>query len=321
MNMISTFGPRVCQQYTCFIVIKNICATFRSGIPVGIFTLVSSMACAEDKAFDAVEIKTHQVTESIYMLEGEGGNIGVCVGEDGVFVIDDQYAPLSAKIVKAISKISKKPVQFVVNTHHHRDHTDGNEKLADKGAVIVSHDNSRNRIEAYQLKKMAEEGLRTFPKKSLPVITFSESITFHYNDDTINIFHVAHAHTDGDLIIHFKQANVFHMGDVFVRYGFPFIDIAHGGNINGMISALERVSLLADDHTRFIPGHGEISTKKDLVYFKNGLIHLRDAVKNEIDKGKSKEEIIALNPIKKYVDEKADVRNIVSTIFESLKSD
>ena len=283
-----------------------------------VFLLATSTVYADDKEFDDVEIKTHKITDSIYMLEGKGGNIGVCAGEDGVFVIDDEFAPLTVKISKAIAKISNGPVRFVINTHYHHDHTGGNENFGRLGAAIISHDNSRKHIEADQFKIMADQGIEKFPVKSLPIITFSDSMTFYYNGDTINVFHVDNAHTDGDIIIHFKNADVFHMGDVFVRYGFPYIDIAHGGNINGMIHALEQVAVLADDKSVFIPGHGDIASKKDVIDFKNWLVNLRDAVKKEMDQGKSKEEIIALNPVKQYVDAKANIENIISTIFEGI---
>jgi glyoxylase-like metal-dependent hydrolase (beta-lactamase superfamily II) len=279
---------------------------------------IPSIAFSQQQSVDDVEIKTHKITDSLHMLEGRGGNIGVSVGEDGVFLIDDQFAPLTGKITKAIKKVSDKPVQFVINTHYHNDHVGGNENLGKKGAIIISHDNSRRYIEAGQLEKMAEESLEEFPVKSLPIITFSDSMTFHYNGETINVFHVDKAHTDGDIVIHFEKANVFHMGDVFVRYGFPYIDLAHGGSINGMINALEQLAVLVNDETVIIPGHGNISSGKDLAAFKDWLINLRDAVKKEMDKGKSKEEIIAQNPIKKHVDSKADVKGIIGVIFDSL---
>jgi len=277
----------------------------------------SFLSVAQD--FDSVQIETRKLTESIYMLEGSGGNIGVCIGEDGTFIIDDQFAPLTEKIRTAITKISTKPIQFVINTHYHHDHTGGNDNFGKSGSIIISHDNAREEIKADEFKRMEESGEEEFPMKMLPIVTFSKTMTLHYNGETINIFHVDNAHTDGDIIIHFIDANVFHMGDVFVRYGFPYIDMAHGGSIDGMIAALEKVIMMANENTKFIPGHGELGTKDDVVKFCNWLKELRSRVKKEMAAGKSKEEITELNPIKDLVTSDADIKGIVNTIYEGIR--
>ncbi|MBF88486.1 MAG: MBL fold metallo-hydrolase [Candidatus Marinimicrobia bacterium] len=264
-------------------------------IIIGFFS--SSLAMQN---FDAVEIKTTKLSDSIYMLEGNGGNIGLCVGNDGAFIIDDQFAPLTKKINKSISKITSKPVQFVVNTHWHYDHTDGNENFGKAGAIIVSHENSRKRLESKQYIELVGRYMEAYPKEGLPKITFKNSMTFHYNEETINIFHVDRAHTDGDAIIFFPKSNVLHMGDVFVRYVFPFIDEPNGGNINGMIRTLDKVAQLADGETKIIPGHGPISTKEDLLDYQNMLITIRNRVKVQVNLGKTLKEIIASNPTRGY---------------------
>ena len=179
--------------------------------------------------FDAIKIKTKKLSESIYMLEGSGGNIGVCIGEDGTFIIDDQFAPLTEKITAAIGKITPKPGQFLINTHWHFDHTDGNENFGSAGAIIVSHENSRKRMARDEVVALVGTEQKAYSRDGLPKITFKESMSFHYNGETINIFHIGRAHTDGDAIVHFVESNVLHMGDVFVRYVFPFIDEPNGG--------------------------------------------------------------------------------------------
>src|SRR6185503_603806 len=206
--------------------------------------------------FDSVEIKTTKLTESIYMLEGSGGNIGVLVGNDGIIIIDDQYAPLTEKIRTALSKISDKPVKFVINTHFHGDHSDGNKNFADQGAIILSHENARKRLAVDYLFEALKQTQKASPYEALPKITFADSVTFHMNGQTVHVFYAKNAHTDGDVIIHFKEANIFHCGDVFVRYGFPFIDQPAGGSIDGMIKATENLIAITNDQSKIIPGHG-----------------------------------------------------------------
>jgi glyoxylase-like metal-dependent hydrolase (beta-lactamase superfamily II) len=266
-------------------------------ILIGFFSFGFAM---EDFDADAVEIKTTKLSDSIYMLEGDGGNIGLCVGNDGAFIIDDQFAPLTKKITESISKITSKPVQFVVNTHWHFDHTDGNENFGKAGAIIVSHENSRKRLESEQFIELVGRRTEAYPKDGLPKITFKNSMSFHYNEEIINIFHVDRAHTDGDAIIHFSKSNVLHMGDVFVRYVFPFIDEPNGGNINGMIRTLDKAADLSDGETKIIPGHGPISTKQDLLDYRNMLITIRDRVKVQVKAGKTLNDIIASNPTRGY---------------------
>ena len=264
-------------------------------ILIGFFSLALTM-----QDFDAVEIKTTKLSDSIYMLEGNGGNIGLCVGNDGAFIIDDQFAPLTKKITKSISKITSKPVQFVVNTHWHFDHTDGNENFGKAGAIIVSHENSRKRLESEQFIELVGRRTEAYSKDGLPKITFKNSMSFHYNEEIINIFHVDRAHTDGDAIIHFSKSNILHMVDVFVRYVFPFIDEPNGVNINGMIRTLDKAADLADGETKIIPGHGPISTKQDLLDYRNMLTTIRDRVKVQVKAGKTLNDIIASNPTRGY---------------------
>ena len=222
----------------------------------------ASPGIASSQDFDAVEIETQRVAAGVYMLLGSGGNIGVLVGEDGVFVIDDQYAPLTDKILAAIGAITSEPVRFVFNTRWHGDHTGGNENIGRTGALIVAHENVRERLSMDQVlerigREPATEPAR--PAGALPVITFAEDVTFHLNGDELYAFHVANAHTDGDAIVHFRSANVVHMGDTFFRGRFPFIDTATGGSIAGVIAATGAALALMDARTMVIPGHGAVA--------------------------------------------------------------
>jgi len=241
--------------------------------------------------FSKVEIKTIEVSDNIYMLMGSGGNIGVCVGEDGVLMIDDQFAPLSDKILAAIKKLSDKELGYLVNTHFHGDHTGGNENFAKAGATIVAHQNVRKRLSTEQVR-----GSRTTPpapKAAWPVITFSDDMSLHVNGEDIMIHHVHNAHTDGDAILYFTTSNVMHLGDTFFNGRYPFIDISSGGSINGIIAAADKAIFLADDDTKIIPGHGELASRADLIEYRKVLITMRDRVKAAMDEGQTIDQILA----------------------------
>jgi len=283
------------------------------------FSATENNLSAQNQNFDTVQIRTTKLTQSIYMLEGTGaGNIGVCVGTDGTFIIDDQYAPLTEKIKVAIAKLTNKPVQFIINTHWHGDHSGGNENFGKEGAIIVSQENSRKRLEANQFFGLPPHEQAAYSKPGLPKITFTQSITFHYNGETIQIFHIADAHTNGDAIIYFQQSNVVHMGDVFVRYGFPFIDEPNGGNINGMIETIDSVVNLVNENTTIIPGHGQLSKKKDLIDYNTMLRTVRDRIKKQMDEGKTMEQIISSNPLNGYVKEGPNANNIIRIVYNSV---
>ncbi len=243
-----------------------------------------------------VKIQRIEVAPGVYMLVGRGGNIGVSAGEDGVFLIDDQFAPLTDKVIAAIREVSDAPIRFVLNTHWHGDHTGGNENMGKAGALIVAHDNVRKRLSVDQFLEAFGRTVKAAPPDALPVVTFSESVTFHLNGDEIRAFHVANAHTDGDAIIVFKKANVVHMGDTYFNGFYPFIDISTGGSIDGMIAAADRVLGMIDDRTRVIPGHGPLSDKAGLAAFRDMLVGVRAAVADLVAQGKSVEEAIAAAP-------------------------
>lgn len=248
---------------------------------------LSAAPALAQRDFSAVEIKVTEVTDGIYMLEGSGGNIGLSVGEDGAFLIDDQFAPLSDKIMAAIKTVTDKPVEFVLNTHHHGDHTGGNEAFGETGAYIVAHDSVRARLAA------ADDT----PDAALPVITFSESATFYRNGQEIHVFHPDNAHTDGDAIVYFRDANVVHMGDVFFSRRYPFIDVSSGGDIDGFISALEATAAMVDDDVKIIPGHGALSTKADIAATAAMLKEVRNRVQALIDQGLDEDAAAAADPL------------------------
>lgn len=268
--------------------------------------------------YDSVQIKTTKLTESIYMLEGAGGNIGVLVGNDGIIIIDDQFAPLTEKIKTALSKISSKPVKFVVNTHFHYDHAGGNENFGSQGAIILSHENARRRLTTDYFFEAFKETQKASSYEALPKVTFADSVTFHMNGETVHVFYAKNAHTDGDVIIHFKESNILHCGDVFVRYGFPFIDQGAGGSIDGMIRAIERLIAIANDQTKIIPGHGALSTKKDLIDYKNMLVTVRTRIADGIKQGKTLQQIADSDPMKGYI-VIVDKWFFVQSIYNSLK--
>ena len=225
-------------------------------------------------------VKVVPVAPGVYMLEGLGGNIGLSVGKDDAFIIDDQYAPLSAKIKAAVATVTPKPVRFVVNTHWHFDHVGGNEAMAGSGAIIFAHENTRRRMSSDQFIAAFNRKVPASPTAALPVITFSDTITFYTNDDTVRTFHVANAHTDGDAIIFFTKANVVHMGDTFFNGRYPLIDVSTGGSLPGMIAAANQGLAMTNAETRFIPGHGPLATRADLVRYRDMLVTVRERVGN-----------------------------------------
>ncbi|GLP94876.1 MBL fold metallo-hydrolase [Paraferrimonas sedimenticola] len=205
--------------------------------------------------FANVQIETQSLGNGIYMLTGSGGNIGVSAGEDGLLIIDDQYAPLSEKISKALEQIQAGAPRFVINTHHHGDHTGGNAHFGKTG-TIMAHHNVRRHLHADNQ-----------PKKALPVLTYDEGIVLHFNQDTIKIEHMGIGHTDGDSLVFWEKANVVHMGDQYFQGRFPFVDLGNGGNVSGYLATVEKVIARIDDKTQVIPGHGPLSNRTELMEF------------------------------------------------------
>jgi glyoxylase-like metal-dependent hydrolase (beta-lactamase superfamily II) len=250
---------------------------------------------------DKVEVKTTAVAGSVSMLEGEGGNIGVSVGDDGVFIVDDEFAVLAPKIKAALARLSPKPVRFVFNTHWHGDHTGANEAMATAGAIIVAHDNVRKRLSTAQFMEFLNQVVPPSPPKALPVITFNDEVSFHLNGDDIHVLHVPNAHTDGDAIVYFTKADVVHMGDVFFTNGsYPLIDFSTGGTIDGYIAALEKMLGVIGQKTKIIPGHGHLSDKAALQRTHDMVKDIRDAVAKLAAGGKSLAQVIAAHPTARW---------------------
>ncbi|GIV58560.1 MAG: cyclase [Rhodothermaceae bacterium] len=265
-------------------------------LPLAILlSLVPPVALAQPN-FDEVQIQTIPVAEGVFMLAGRGGNIGLSVGEDGAFLIDDQYAPLTDKIKAAVAAQTEQPIRFVVNTHWHGDHTGGNENMGQAGAVIVAHENVRRRMSTEQFIEAFNSRTPPAPPAALPVVTFTDAVTFHWNGDEIHVFHVDPAHTDGDAIIFFRRANVIHMGDTYFNGMYPFIDVSSGGTLSGMIAAVDRVLAMTDDATKIIPGHGPLSNRAELMAYREMLATVHARMKALIADGKSRDEAIAARP-------------------------
>ena len=229
-------------------------------------------------------------------MQARGGNVAVSAGEDGVFIIDDQYKPSIEGLLGAIGEISDRPVRFVINTHYHGDHVGGNEVIGAGGGVVVAHDNIRKRMSAAQFNHFFGDEIPAWPEGALPVVTFNDRVTLHLNGEAVTAYHVPRGHTDGDSIIHFPASNVLHMGDVFFNGLYPYIDLDAGGTIQGMIGAVERGLELADGATRVIPGHGPLTDRAGLEAYGAMLAEIRDRVQAMIDQGMDLAAVVAAKP-------------------------
>jgi len=286
--------------------------------------LTLALAAAQEQDFSKVQIKVTKVAGTVYMLEGDGaGNIGASVGDDGIVIVDDQYAPLADKIQAALKGITDKPVRFIINTHYHPDHTGGNAYFQ-KQAPIIAHDNVRKRLEA---GGPAGNGgsvhfdAKPAPKEALPIITFDHDVTVHLNGEDIRALYFPAGHTDGDAVIFFPKSNVVHMGDDFVTYGFPFIDVEAGGSINGMIDGVEKVLAQAPADVKIIPGHGPVSGVDDVRAYLTMLKATRDAVAQALKEGKSLDQMKQaklLDPWKKYSGSFVNEDTFLETLYNSL---
>lgn len=274
-------------------------------VPLLILILVFPMGWAYGQAhdFDGVEIVTVKVEEGIYMLSGSSlvaGNIGVSAGQDGVFLIDDQYAPLTEKIKQAVADISSEPIRFLLNTHWHRDHTGGNENLGEAGVLIIAHENVRARMSTEQFLEFFDSRVAPSPNIALPVVTFSDAINFYLNGEEIRVVHFPPAHTDGDSVIHFLHANVIHTGDLFTYGQYPFIDVSSGGSVDGMITAAKRLLSMVDADTKLIPGHGPLGNRSKLREFHDMLVTIRDRIVSAVEAGRSLNDIVLAEPAREF---------------------
>lgn len=259
------------------------------------FLIVSGMLLGlgfvfSQQDFSNVQIKTIKITDNIYMLQGRGGNIGVSIGEDGIILVDDQFAPLAPKIETALKKLNPGPLKYVLNTHFHGDHTGGNEVFG-KTSTIIAHHNVRKRLSSEQ--RRGDRITPPKPKEAWPVITFDNSVSLHFNGEEIKAMHYPNGHTDGDAVIYFTRANVVHMGDDFFAGRFPFVDLGSGGSVQGMIAAIEAVIAAVPVDAKIIPGHGPLSTVDDLKAYLNMLKETSSLVQEKIAAGKTLEQVKA----------------------------
>ncbi len=245
----------------------------------------------------AQQIESVKVSDSIHMLTGKGGNIGVLIGEDGTFLIDDQFAPITDAILAKVTELGGSTPRFVINTHFHGDHTGGNENLGNAGSIVVSHGNVRKRLTTETLIKAFNMTTPPQPKAALPIVTFTRDISFHLNGETINVVHFPVAHTDGDSVVHFRNANVIHAGDIVFNGIFPFIDIDHGGTVKGLIAAVDKILALSNETTRIIPGHGPLANKGQLFEYRDMLATAEKRLGKLKAGGKTATQAVAEKPL------------------------
>lgn len=265
-----------------------------------------SVPVLAQRDYSGVEVTAHHVSGNYYYLEGAGGNIGVSVGDDGVIMIDDQFAPLTAKILAAIRTLSDGPIRFVINTHVHPDHTGGNENLGNMGLLILARDEVRVRLEGQ------------LPEAALPVLTYSESVTIHLNDDEVSTIPVPPSHTDGDSYIYFRNADVVHAGDVFRTVAFPVIDQGNGGTLEGTVDALAILIGMAGPNTKIVPGHGAVSTRQDVMEFRDMVMDVRDRVEDLIAQGMSFEQVLSARPAAPYEAKWGDPERFLTAVYSEL---
>jgi glyoxylase-like metal-dependent hydrolase (beta-lactamase superfamily II) len=283
------------------------------------------LAAAQDEHPSKFQMKVSRLAANLYMIEGAGGNIGASVGDDGIVMIDDEVEPLVEQTLAALRGITDKPVRFVINTHYHDDHTGGNAYFHTL-APIIAHDNVRKRLESGGISgnggSMHNEVMPA-PTDALPAVTFEHEVTLHLNGEHIRVVHFPAAHTDGDAIVFFPSANVVHMGDIFVTYGFPFIDIPSGGSIDGMIDAVEKVIAQVPPDVRIIPGHGSMSTLDDLRSYLGMLKGARNMVAKALREGNTLDQMRrakTLDPWKKYSGDFVSEDAFLETLYNSLRS-
>ena len=250
--------------------------------------------------FSKVEIRTEKLSDTVYMLVGAGGNLGLSVGEDAVFLVDDQFAPLTPKIEAAIAKITPKTVKFVLNTHWHGDHTGGNENLGKAGALIVAHENVRKRMSVENFIEFLGMKTQPDPRIALPVVTFTTDVTFHLNGDEIFAQHAPRAHTDGDAIVHFRKSDVVHMGDIMFNKLYPFIDTSTGGTVEGVIAATDRTLKEVGERTRIIPGHGPLANRADLQAYRDMLSTISARIRDQLRAKRTLEQVQASKPTAEF---------------------
>jgi len=287
-----------------------------------LFIAAMAITLQAQRDWDKVQISVEKAAENIYVLKGSGGNIGIAVSDNGVYMIDDQFAPLTDKILAAIATVTDQPVRFLVNTHWHGDHTGGNENMHNTGAIIIAHENVRERMSTKQFRGMGRI-VEPSPPAALPQITFSDDMTIYLDSITaMMVIHVHKAHTDGDSFVYFPQQNVLHMGDTFFGGNYPFIDLNSGGSIDGLIAAMNKALFIVNEKTVIIPGHGDLSNRQSLQAYRNVLADIRERVKSAKSEGKTLEEVKAMELTKEWDDTRGQgfikPEKIVEFVYNSL---
>jgi cyclase len=268
----------------------------RRSIAVAVGVWLSSPLSASSVEAQEVEIAIVEVVDGIAMLQGRGGNIGVSYGTDGVFLIDDQFAPHAEKVLELLATLSPEPPSFVFNTHWHGDHTGGNEKMSGAGATIVAHDNVRSRMSQDHYNPALKRTTKAAALAALPVVTFSSDVTFHLNSNDIHAVHVDSAHTDGDSVVYFSPANVVHTGDVYFNGFYPFVDLSSAGSPRGVVAAVDQILAIIDEETKVIPGHGPLSNKAELSNYRTMLDTITGRIRKAIDEGQTVEQVLEKKP-------------------------
>jgi cyclase len=286
--------------------------------------LLSASAVAQQPDFSKVEIKTTDLGNKTYLLEGQGGNITVAMGSDGIILVDSQFAPLHDKIKAALAQLSPLPVKFLINTHFHGDHTGGNEAFAKEGATVVAQDNIRVRLAAGTVNGLT--GAKTAPATvaAVPTDTYvGGTKKVDVGGRTAILTHANNAHTDGDTWVYFPDANVLATGDIFTNGRYPNIDFANGGGVNGVINAVDAFLKLSNDNTRIVPGHGPLATKAQLADYRNVIATARDRIRKLYDEGKSEQEVLAAKPLAdldgKWAANEQAANNFVRVVYNSFK--
>jgi cyclase len=275
----------------------------------------AAFAQGQQQDFSQVQIKVHPVARNLHYLEGQGGNVGVLVGDDGLLMIDDQFAPLSEKLVAAMKTLSNKPVRLLVNTHVHGDHTGGNENFGKMGIDIVAHDNVRVRL------AQGVNGGAPSPAVALPVVTYGDKMTLHLNGETITIGKLPPAHTDGDSYVHFANANVIHTGDVFRTIGYPGVDFNNGGSVKGTIAALQALVDMAGPNTKILPGHGVVATREDVAAFRDLTIDLQKRFTDLVRQGMTLEQVVAAKPVADLEAKYGDPARLIPAFYNAVKAE
>jgi len=280
--------------------------------------LMMTASCMAQQDFSNVQITPNQLSDNIYFLEGQGGNIGVSIGDDGVFIVDDQFAPLSEKILDAPETLSEEPVRFVLNTHHHGDHTGGNANMAAAGAVIIAHENTRTTLQAGFTGGDLTQALTEEQRMGLPIVTFAESVNFHLNGDSIHVFYNGPGHTGGDVFVYFMEDNIIHTGDVFRTTGYPRVDAAAGGSFSGIVASYEKLLEVSNANTRFLPGHGVVSDQNEVRSQLQMFYTIRTRVQNAIDDGMSLDQVLAAGLTAEYDERWGDPAGLLPSVYAEL---